>query len=154
MSSNLPSDNATPVNSPVDRVNPLKEAAQKVGLAAGAIVGVIGALVSYGVLSVAQGDALTAVAAAAQDTTTAAGTVVGGFIPLIAAVVAAFTTTSAAKDHVTPVKDPRNDAGQALTPAAVPAVTDPAPAVAEAQRAAKRQRAEGGVVGDGDTWTS
>lgn len=113
MSANLPSGGNA---ASVDRPNPLKDAASKVGVAAGAAAAVIGALVSYGVLSVSQGDALTAAAASAQSTTTALGTVVGGIIPLVGAVVAAFTSTSAAKQHVTPVESPRNNDGHVLAP--------------------------------------
>lgn len=118
MSANLSSAGNNTASTSVDRPNPLKEAAQKVGVAAGAAAAVIGALVSYGVLSVSQGDALSAAAASAQSTTTALGTVVGGVIPLIGAVVAAFTSTNAAKQHVTPVSSPRDDAGNVLAPVA------------------------------------
>lgn len=104
------------------RINPLKEAASKVGVAAAAAVSVVGALVGYGVLSVAQGEALTAVAQSAQSTTTAVGTVVAGVLPLIAGVISAFSTSAGAKDHVTPVRDPRNDAGEKLVPVVTPRV--------------------------------
>lgn len=102
--------------SPVTRPNPLSEVASKVGVAWAAASGVVGALVTFGALTVAQGDAVTAAGAALEDSTTALGTVVGGLMPLIGAVVAAFRTTAAARDHVTPVTDPRDNAGHALTP--------------------------------------
>ena len=130
----------------VSRPNPLKEAASKVGTAWSAASGVIGALVTYGVLSGAQGEALTAVGAEAQNTVTAFGTVLGGILPLIAGVVTAFSATSAAKDHVTPVADPRNNAGQPLTP-------DTAPPRVPDKRVAG-PTSSGSTVTDGDTWTS
>jgi hypothetical protein len=120
------------MTNPVSRPNPLGKAASSVGTAWSAASGVVGALVTFGVLTAVQGDAITAAGTAAEGTVTALGTVLAGVLPLIAGIVSSFRTAAAAKDHVTPVTDPRNDAGQALTPDVVPA---PAPGV-------------------GDTWTS
>lgn len=110
----------TEVVSPVDRPNPLKDAASKVGTAWSAASGVVSALVAYGALSVAQGDAITAAGQAAEGTVTALGTVLAGVLPLITGVVTAFRTSAAAKDHVTPVADPRDNTGQPLIPARIP----------------------------------
>lgn len=130
--------------SPVSRVNPLREAASKVGTAWSAASGVVSALVAYGVLTAAQGDAVTAAGQAAEGTVTAFGTVLAGVLPLITGVITAFRTSAAAKDHVTPVADPRNNAGQALTP-------DP---IVKPAGAPDKRLADGGTVSDGDTWTS
>lgn len=103
-----------------NRPNPLGEVASKVGVAWSAAGGLISALVTFGALTAAQGDAVTAAGMAAEGTVTALGTVLAGVLPLIAGVVSAFRTSAAAKDHVTPVRDPRNDAGQPLVPARIP----------------------------------
>lgn len=102
---------------PVDRPNPLREAAAKTGTAWSAVSGVIGALVTFGALTAAQGHALDAVGGAAPDVITALGTVLAGVLPLLAGLVGAFRTASAARPHVTPTADPRTDQGVALVPA-------------------------------------
>lgn len=122
--------------------NPLADVASKVGTGWSALSGVIGALVTYGVLSGAQGEALTAAGAEAQNTVTAFGTVLGGLLPLIAGVISAFGTAKVGEGHVTPVASPRNNAGVPL----VPAVAAEAPT--------RLAKPEGGVVADGETWTS
>lgn len=99
-----------------NRPNPLGEAASKVGVAWSAASGVIGALVTFGVLTAVQGDAITAAGQAAEGTVTATGTVLAGVLPLIAGVVSAFRTTAAARPHVTPMEDPRTNDGRPLTP--------------------------------------
>lgn len=105
-----------------NRPNPLGEAASKIGVAWSAAAAVVSALVSFGALTAAQGEAVTAAGMAAEGTVTALGTVLAGVLPLIAGVVASFRTSAAAKPHVTPVTDPRNDAGQALVPAVAPRI--------------------------------
>lgn len=100
-----------------NRPNPLSEIASKVGVAWSAAGALVSALVAYGALSAAQGEALTAAGAAAQDTVTAVGVVVAGVLPLITGVVSAFRTTTAGREHVTPVTDPRDEHGNLLTPA-------------------------------------
>lgn len=96
--------------------NPLTDVAAKVGTGWSALSGVIGALVTYGVLSGAQGEALTAAGAEAQNTVTAFGTLLGGVLPLIAGVVSAFGTAKIGEGHVTPVVDPRAVDGTPLVP--------------------------------------
>lgn len=100
------------------RPNPLGEAASKVGVAWSAASGIVSALVTFGALTAAQGDAVTAAGAAAEGTVTALGTVLAGILPLIAGVVSAFRTASAGKEHVTPVASPRDNEGRVLVPAA------------------------------------
>lgn len=104
------------------RPNPLGKVASSVGVAWAAASGVIGALVSFGALTAAQGDAVTAAGQAAESTTTALGTVIGGVLPLIGAIVTAFRTTTAGKDQVTPTADPRDNAGNVLIPAVAPVI--------------------------------
>lgn len=98
------------------RPNPLGEAASKVGTAWSAAAGVVGALIAFGSLTVAQGSAITAAGEALSPTVTAVGVIVAGVTPLISGIVASFRTASAAREHVTPVADPRDDAGNPLTP--------------------------------------
>lgn len=98
------------------RPNPLAEAASKVGTAWSAAAGVVSALVAFGALTVAQGSAITAAGDAAPGVVVALGTVLAAVTPLISGVIASFRTASAAREHVTPVADPRDDHGHALVP--------------------------------------
>ena len=107
-----------------NRPNPLGEVASKVGVAWSAAGGLVSALVTFGALTAAQGDAVTAAGNAAEGTVTAFGTVIAGVLPLIAGVVSSFRTASAAREHVTPVVDPRDAAGRPLAPA-LPAAAVP-----------------------------
>lgn len=116
-----------------DRPNPLSEAASKVGVAWSAAGGIVSALVSFGLLTSVQGDAVTAAGAAAEGTVTAVGTVLAGVLPLIAGVVASFRTASAGREHVTPVASPRDHEGRPLV--AAPLI---------------REGGQTRVVGDGD----
>lgn len=102
------------MTAPVTRPNPLAEAAAKVGTAWAAAAGVVGALVAYGALTTAQGAALTAAGEALSPTVTALGVVVAGVTPLVGGIVAAFRTAAAGREHVTPMADPRDDAGRPL----------------------------------------
>lgn len=102
--------------SDISRPNPLAEAASRVGTAWSAASGVVGALVAFGALTVAQGSAITEAGEALSPTVTAVGVIVAGLAPLVSGVVASFRTASAAREHVTPVVDPRDDHGNALTP--------------------------------------
>jgi hypothetical protein len=102
----------------VDRPNPLKEVASKVGVAWATASAVVGALVTFGVWTAAQGDAVTAAGNAVPSAIEALGVVVGGLIPLVGAIVSAFHTAAAGKDHVTPVVAPMNNLGERLVPAA------------------------------------
>lgn len=100
-----------------NRPNPLQEVASKVGAAWAAVSAVVGALVTFGVFTVAQGEVINATGTAIPQAIEAVGVVVGGLIPLIGSIVAAFHTAFAGKDHVTPVSSPRDNAGNDLVPA-------------------------------------
>ena len=100
-----------------DRPNPLGAAASKVGTAWAAASGLISALVAYGLLTAAQGDAITMAGETAPGVITALGTIVAGVLPIIAGIVASFRTASAAREQVTPVADPRDSAGNTLVSA-------------------------------------
>lgn len=110
-----------------DGRNPLAGVASKVGVAWSAAGGIVSALVAFGTLSAAQGEALTVAGDAAQGTVTGLGTLVAGVLPIIAGVVASFRTASAGKEVVTPVSSPRAADGTPLVPAVPPA----APTVGE-----------------------
>jgi len=89
-----------------DRPNPLNEVASKVGAAWSAIAGLVGALVAFGVLTAAQGQAITAVGEVAPTVVTALGTLVAGLMPLIGGLVASFRTVKVGREYVTPISDP------------------------------------------------
>lgn len=99
-----------------DRPNPLGNVASHVGTAWAAASGLVGALLAFGVLTVAQANAITAAGDALPTTITAVGTVLAGILPLVSGVISAFRTASAARDHVTPVTDPRAVDGTPLVP--------------------------------------
>lgn len=136
---------------PAPTRNPLADIAKKVGTGWSAIAGVIGALVTYGVLSGAQGDAITAAGAQAQDTVTAFGTVLGGMLPLISGVIAAFSTAKTGEGHVTPLADPRDNAGNRLVPAAGAVTQSPQSGATVADRDPGRSAKR--TINPEDTWT-
>ena len=99
-----------------DRPNPLRQVAASVGTAWAAVSAVVGALVTFGVFTAAQGDAVQAAGAALPGGLVALGTVLGGLVPLLGAVVASFHTAASGKDHVTPLSSPQDAQGGALAP--------------------------------------
>jgi hypothetical protein len=99
-----------------DRPNPLKEVASKVGVAWAAATGLVGALVTFGVISGAQAEAVNTAGNAAPDLILAAGTVIAGVAGLVGGIVSAFRTADAGKDHVTPLSSPRDNDGNVLVP--------------------------------------
>lgn len=99
-----------------ERPNPLGDAASKAGTAWSGVAGLLGALVTFGTLTSAQGDAIGAAGNALSPTIIALGTVLAGVIPLIGGIVASFRTAAAARDHVTPVSDPMVAVGGTLVP--------------------------------------
>lgn len=102
---------------PVDRPNPLQGVANKVGTAWAAVAAVLGAAVSFGVLSAAQAEALTALGQTLPGTIVALGTIAGAVIPLLGGIVSAFATAKVGKHEVTPTADPRDNFGNKLVPA-------------------------------------
>lgn len=118
---------------PSDRPVPIRDAFKSVGSAIGFAGSVLVSLVGYGVIDQAQADA----------TTNLLG-LIPGAITAVTAVLMAFGVRASAEPKVTALADPRNDAGQPLTP-------DVTPAPVERTTMADKPR---GVVTDGDTWTS
>lgn len=102
------------MTAPSPRPNPLAEAASKVGTAWAAAAGLVGALVAYGALNATQASAITAAGEALSPTVTAVGVIIAGVTPLVSGVLASFRTAAAAREHVTPMVDPRDDAGRPL----------------------------------------
>lgn len=100
----------------VDRPNPLQAVAAKVGTAVSAATAVLGAAVAFGLLTAAQAEAISATGQALPGAVMALGTIAGAVIPLIGGVIAAFSTAAVGKHEVTPVSDPRDNAGNLLTP--------------------------------------
>jgi hypothetical protein len=113
------------MSTPVERPNPLREVANKVGTAWSAVAAVVGAATSFGLLTSAQAEALAATGEALPGIVLALGTIAGALIPLAGGIVASFSTVKVAKDHVTPVSDPRDNEGNKLTPDVVAPVAGP-----------------------------
>lgn len=103
-----------------DQINPLREVASRVGVAWASASAIVGALVTYGVFTVAQGNAIGAVGAALPGWIEALGIILGGVIPLVGAIVSAFRTAVAGENHVTPVLSPRDNEGNQLTAVGYP----------------------------------
>lgn len=97
-----------------ERPNPLREAASKVGVAWSAGAAIVAYLVTSGVLSAAQGDAIAAAGEAAPGLITQVGGVVAGVIALGGAILASFRTVDSGREHVTPNRDPRDHDGTKL----------------------------------------
>lgn len=112
------------MSTPVERPNPLREVASKVGTAWSAVSAVIGAAVSFGLLTAAQAEALADTGEALPGVIMALGTIAGAVIPLLGGIVASFQTVKVGKDHVTPVSSPRDNDGNVLTPDVVAPVVD------------------------------
>lgn len=104
----------------VDRPNPLRTIAASVGTAWAAVSAVLGAAVSFGVLTAAQAEALNATGVALPGFVLAIGTIAGALFPLLGGVAAAFGTAKSGRDVVTPVSDPVDNQGRRLTPDVVP----------------------------------
>lgn len=87
-----------------ERPVPIRDAFRSVGSTIALIGSVVTGLVGWGVLSVAQGDALSGLLGA-----------VPGLITLATALLAAFGVVRVAEPAVTPLADPRDELGRRLT---------------------------------------
>lgn len=99
-----------------ERPNPLRDAAKSVAALWATLATIVGALVQFGVLNAAQGDALTTAGTQLSPTLLLVGTVVAGVVPLVTGLVAAFRTAAKARPEVTPVADPRAEVRGVLVP--------------------------------------
>lgn len=99
-----------------DRPNPLSNVAAKLGPAWGALAGVIVALVPLGIITQAQADSIGVLGDSVVSGASIVGPIVGGVLAAALAVGQAFTQARVSKDDVTPVADPRDNQGRALTP--------------------------------------
>jgi len=90
-----------------DRPNPLQDAANKTAKVWGLIVAVLGAASTFGIITVAQEDAVLALGDQLKPTVLVVGTLAGALIPLLGNLIGAFRTAKAARPNVTPVDDPR-----------------------------------------------
>lgn len=84
---------------------PIRDAFKSVGSTIALLGSVATGLVGWGVLSVAQGDALSGLLGA-----------VPGLVTLVTALLAAFGVVRASEPAVTPLADPRDNLGRELTP--------------------------------------
>lgn len=90
-----------------NRPRPLLSAAATVTQVQGIASAVLTALVGWGIVSAVQGDALQGLLGALP-----------GLVTMIGNVLIAFGVVRRAESQVTPLVDPRNDAGERLRPAA------------------------------------
>lgn len=91
----------------VERPRPLVDAASVTSRVVGTIGTLATMLVGWGVLSLAEQDAVTGLLG-----------LVPGLVTSVTALLSAFGVVRRAEPQVTPLSDPRNDQGQALRPAA------------------------------------
>jgi hypothetical protein len=94
------------MSGPIDireRPRPILEAFKSVGSAVALIGSIVTSLVGWGVLSATQGDAVNGLLGA-----------IPGVIALVTALLSAFGVVKSAEPKVTPIEDPRNNAGQPL----------------------------------------
>lgn len=103
-----------------ERPGPLDHAARTTGALWSFGSGLGFALIAHGILSAAQAEALTAAAQQAADAVVAWGTGIAGVAGLVAGLLASFRVAADARDHVTPVTDPRTIDGAPLIPAPLP----------------------------------
>jgi uncharacterized BrkB/YihY/UPF0761 family membrane protein len=89
------------------RPRPLMEAAGVVSRITATVATVVTMLVGWGVVSLAQQDAIEGLLGA-----------IPGLVTLISTILAAFGVARRAEPQVTPVSDPRDDLGTPLVPAA------------------------------------
>lgn len=88
------------------RPRPILDAFKSVGSAVALLGSIITSLVGWGVLSATQGDAVNGLLGA-----------IPGLIALATSLLAAFGVVKSSEGKVTPLQDPRNNAGQQLVPA-------------------------------------
>lgn len=88
-----------------NRPRPILEAFKSVGAAVALLGSIITSLVGWGVLSATQGDAVNGLLGA-----------IPGLVALVTSLLAAFGVVKSSESKVTPLQDPRNDAGQQLVP--------------------------------------
>lgn len=88
------------------RPRPILEAFKSVGSAVALLGSVITSLVGWGVLSATQGDAVNGLLGA-----------IPGLVALVTSLLAAFGVVKSSESKVTPLQDPRDNAGQELVPA-------------------------------------
>lgn len=86
-----------------DRPRPIMDAFRTVGSAVALLGSIVTALVGWGVLTVAQGDALAGLIGA-----------IPGITALVTALLAAFGVVRASEGAVTPVSDPMDHLGRSL----------------------------------------
>jgi hypothetical protein len=96
--------------------NPLRKLAVTVGGTIAGLGGIVGSLLQLGVLTPDQAIAINAAGQAVEPTINGLGVLAGGVIPIIAGLAAAFGIARTGEKVVTPNIDPRDNAGNPLTP--------------------------------------
>lgn len=100
----------------MERPNPLGNAANKVGALWALIASGVSGLLAFAGLSAMQAHAIMAVGDSLPVLITLVGTVIAAVMPLVSGLIASHRTVAAARDFVTPIADPRDNAGNALVP--------------------------------------
>lgn len=90
-----------------ERPRPLADAASRLSTVLGILGGLVTGLVGFGILTAAQGDAITGLLGLVPGLLTAVFTALG-----------AFGVVRAGEPQVTPLSDPRDDEGRSLRPSA------------------------------------
>ena len=100
----------------VDRPNPLKDVAARIGAIWAGLSAIVGLAVTFGIFTAAQGAAINNLGTAIPNVIVALGVIAGTVIPLVGSLVAAFHVAARGKDKVTPVISPMNNEGELLVP--------------------------------------
>lgn len=99
---------------PVERPNPLDSAAKVATAIAGSLGAIVGLAIQFGLLSAAQGQAVTDIGQALPGWLIALGSIAAAVIPLLSALAASFSTAKTGSQAVTPNADPRDIDGHKL----------------------------------------
>lgn len=112
MTSTIPADSSA-------RPQPIIDAFKSVGVAMHSLAGVVVTLVTLGVLSATQGEALTETLDYGFANAQVIGSVVAGGATIVMGLIASFSQGKTAQARVTPIEDPRDNDGTPLVPAYV-----------------------------------
>lgn len=100
----------------MERPNPLGNAANRVGALWALMASGVSGLLAFVGLSAMQAHAIMAVGDSLPLLITLVGTLIAAVMPLVSGLVSSYRTVAAARDHVTPMLDPRDNDGNALVP--------------------------------------
>lgn len=99
------------------RPQPILDAFKSVGVALSGLGGVVTTLVTLGVLSTDEADAVNSALSYGVQASEVLGAVAAGGVAIVVGLLSAFGAGKTAQGRVTPVEDPRANDGTPLTPA-------------------------------------